>query len=283
MIGVADDRGMVGLEHDFEALHRKGKDDADWFQLHLGNLIQEAVGPAAAARITTQIHRVDGHDICRVHVEPSSRPVYVRLTDARESFFVRLNGRTSEIRDPDEIARYVEDRWGPGVVAPAESKPDLRIVRAAEADKYRRHLPLYGLEAAAGHFLYNRPAEDGEPDWIEVPESVHPREGMFVVTVRGKSMEPRIADGSYAVLRFPVEGSRNGRIVLLELTEAEDPEGGGRYTLKRWRSEKTAADDSEGGWQHERIVLESLNPDVPSITLTNAEGARVIAEFVATV
>ena len=101
--------------------------------------------------------------------------------------------------------------------------------------------------------------------------------------VSGKSMEPRIADGAYAVLRFPVEGSRNGRIVLLELTEAEDPEGGGCYTLKRWRSEKTAAEESEGGWQHERIVLESLNPDVPSITLTNAEGARVIAEFVATV
>ncbi len=283
VIGVADDRGMVGLEHDFEALHREGKDDADWFQLHLGNLIQEAVGPAAAARITTQIHRVDGHDICRVHVEPSSRPVYVHLTDAGESLFVRLNGRTSEIKDHDEVARYVEDRWGSRVGAEAESKPALRLVKAAEADKYGRHLPLYGLEAAAGHFLYNRPAEDGEPDWIEVPESLHPREGMFVVRVRGKSMEPRIADGSYAVLRFPVEGSRNGRIVLLELTEAEDPEGGGCYTLKRWRSEKTAAEESEGGWQHERIVLESLNPDVPSITLTNAEGARVIAEFVATV
>lgn len=39
---------------------------------------------------------------------------------------------------------------------------------------------------------------------------------------------------------------------------------------------------SVADWRHERIVLESLNPEVPSITLTDAEGARVIAEFVTT-
>jgi len=148
----------------------------------------------------------------------------------------------------------------------------------------RSDMMLKDQDAANIHFgfLYNRPSEDGEPGWVEVPESLHPREGMFVITVRGKSMEPRIADGSYAVLRTPVVGSRNGRIVLVELTEAEDPEGGARYTMKRWRSKKAAAEAGEGGWRHERIVLESLNADVPSITLSNAEGARVIAEFVAT-
>jgi len=284
LIGVADDRSIVGLEHDYQAIHRDGKDDADWFQLHLGNLIQEAVDTAAATRVTTQIHHVDGHDICRIHVEPSTRPVHARLGGAGESFFVRLNGRSTEITDRGEIAKYVEDRWGPIVGGPPTiaSKPAPRLVPAAEADKYRGHLPLYSLEAAAGNFLYNRPADDGESHWIEVPESLHPRQGMFVVTVRGKSMEPRIADGAYAVLRSGVEGSREGRIVLVELSEAEDPEGGGRYTLKRWHSEKEAAEPEEGGWRHERIALESLNPDVPSITLTDGEGAKVIAEFVAT-
>ena len=45
--------------------------------------------------VTTQIHRVDGHDVCRTHVEPSSRPVYARNVDGgTEAFFVRINGRT---------------------------------------------------------------------------------------------------------------------------------------------------------------------------------------------
>jgi type I restriction enzyme R subunit len=169
-----------------------------------------------------------------------------------------------------------------GVLVLGDSKPGFDIVPAAQADKFRRHLPVYSLQAAAGQFLYNRPAEDGELGWIEVPASLHPREDMFVVTVRGKSMEPRIGDGSYAVFRAPAEGSRDGRIVLVELTEPEDPEGGGRYTIKVWRSDKAATEPSEGGWRHDRIVLEPLNSAFKPIVLTGPEGARVIGDFVAT-
>jgi type I restriction enzyme R subunit len=167
-----------------------------------------------------------------------------------------------------------------GESVPTHSTPALRLVSAAQADKFQRHLPVYSLEAAAGQFLYNRPFGNDELGWIEVPESFHPREDMFIVTVRGKSMEPRIADGSYAVLRAPVPGSREGRIVLVELTETEDPEGGGRYTLKRWHSEKSVAEESEGGWRHERIMLQSINNAFEPIVLTDSQGARVIAEFV---
>jgi SOS-response transcriptional repressor LexA len=280
VIGVADDRSIVGLEHDYEALHREGKDDTDWFQLHLGNLTQNAMGATAAARITMQIHRVDRHDICRVHVEPSSRPVYARLADTGESFFVRLNGRTSEIKEKDEIRRYVEDRWGPPIGAPAESKPALPLVPAAEADKYRRHLPVYSLEAAAGHFLENRPVE--ELGWVEVPQSLHPREGMFVAQVRGHSMEPRVPDNSWVVFRSNVVGVREGRLLLVELTEADDPEGGGRYTLKRWHSEKKSVEAHEGGWRHEHILLQSLNPRYAPIAVEGSEDVRVVSEYVAT-
>jgi len=282
VIGIADDRSMVGLEHDYEALHREGKDDADWFQLHLANLIRDAIGPAAAARITTQIHRVDGHDICRVHVEPSSRPIYTHLADAgAESFFVRINGSTLEVTDSDEIARYVEDRWARLGVAPdVETKPALRLVSAAQADKFRRHLPVYSLEAAAGLFLENRPIE--ELGWVEVPNKLAPGKGMFVAQVRGRSMEPRVPDNSWVVFRSDVAGAREGRLLLVELSEAEDPEGGGRYTLKRWHSEKKGVEPDEGGWRHERVELQALNASYGPIVLVNGAGARVVAEYVAT-
>src|SRR5438093_9389811 len=70
VIGVADDGRIVGLEHDYATLHRPGKDDADLFLLHLNRLLENAVGLAAAANVTTTIHHVDRHDLCRVHVDP---------------------------------------------------------------------------------------------------------------------------------------------------------------------------------------------------------------------
>jgi phage repressor protein C with HTH and peptisase S24 domain len=56
---------------------------------------------------------------------------------------------------------------------------------------------------------------------------------MFVAKVVGKSMEPRIPDGSYCVFAAPVQGTRQGKIVLAQLRDQADPEGGERYTLKR--------------------------------------------------
>ena len=74
-----------------------------------------AVGLAAAANVTTQVHRVDGSDICRVHVEPSGHPVYAEIPTVqgkRRSFFIRLNNGTRAIEDDLEIERYVAQRWG---------------------------------------------------------------------------------------------------------------------------------------------------------------------------
>lgn len=95
-------------------------------------------------------------------------------------------------------------------------------------------------------------------------------------------MEPAIPDGAVALfVANPVggalPGSREGKTVLARLTEASDPEGGGAYTVKRYHSEKVADD---GGWRHASIELRSLNPEVPSITLTRDQDVDVIAEFV---
>ncbi len=58
---------------------------------------------------------------------------------------------------------------------------------------------------------------------------------MFVVRIEGRSMEPRIPDGSYAIFRPVPGGSREGRILLVELQGEVDPELGTAYTVKRWR------------------------------------------------
>jgi phage repressor protein C with HTH and peptisase S24 domain len=88
-------------------------------------------------------------------------------------------------------------------------------------------------------------------------------------------MEPRIPNGSLCVFRKGVVGSRAGRLVLVRNAELADEN---RYTVKRYRSEKTY---TEEGFQHTRIRLESLNPDYPSWDLDEDETKyQIVAEFV---
>lgn len=120
VIGVADDGTIVGLEHDHATLRKTGKGDADLFLLHLNHLLANAVGLAAAANVTTAVHRVDGHDVCRVHVEPSGHPVEAEVTvldkqgqfGKERRFYVRLNNGTRAIDDERERQRYIAQRWG---------------------------------------------------------------------------------------------------------------------------------------------------------------------------
>jgi len=74
----------------------------------------------------------------------------------------------------------------------------------------------------------------------------------------GKSMEPAIPDGSYCLFAAPIEGTRQGKTVLVQLRDAADPETGERYTVKRYESEKTQDSDV---WHHTEITLKPLNPD----------------------
>jgi SOS-response transcriptional repressor LexA len=136
------------------------------------------------------------------------------------------------------------------------------------------HLPRYSVAVAAGKFLENREVE--AEGWEEAPPGLRLTPEMFVAQIAGRSMEPRIPDGSLCVFRANVTGSRQGRLVLVE------SQGGGandRYTVKRYTSVKRQ--DPGGSWEHERIRLEPLNPEFDAWDLDPEEDRfHVIAEFV---
>jgi SOS-response transcriptional repressor LexA len=136
------------------------------------------------------------------------------------------------------------------------------------------HLPRYSLAVAAGKFLENH--EVSEDGWEEVPSSFHPAPAMFVAGIVGRSMEPRIPDGSLCVFRADVTGSREGRLVLVEYL------GGGandRHTVKVYHSIKHQNPD--GTWTHKSIRLAPLNPEFEAWDLDPEEDRfRIVAEFV---
>jgi len=158
-------------------------------------------------------------------------------------------------------------------------RPKLQVVDGAMKDRYVTCVPLIPLDVAAGAFGDPQHVEDGDFEWVEVEPRQRLRQGMFVARVVGRSMEPEIPDGSYCLFRAPVEGSRQGKTVLVQLRDTADPETGQRYTVKRYESRKAAHGDS---WQHEQIVLKPTNPEFEPIVLTGKDSGELnmIAEFV---
>ena len=140
-------------------------------------------------------------------------------------------------------------------------------------------VPVIPLEFAAGAFgpAQTLLADDVEWATVDLGRAVQP--GMFLAQVSGKSMEPRIPDGSWCLFRAPVTGSREGRDVVVELRDSVDPETGSRYTVKRYSSEKVTGGD--GSWRHSRITLTPANPAFEPIVLEDVEEDElaVVAEF----
>ncbi len=144
------------------------------------------------------------------------------------------------------------------------------------ASRYTTHAPVYDLSAAAGEWgPEGIPAEIG---WIAVPNQPLSR-GMFAARVTGRSMEPIIPSDSWCLFRPCPAGSREGRMLLVQVNTQSDPEDGGRYTVKRYHSVKRATED---GWEHQTIQLEPLNNDYQPIEIFSeeADDIRVVGEFV---
>jgi phage repressor protein C with HTH and peptisase S24 domain len=128
-------------------------------------------------------------------------------------------------------------------------------VEARKVKPFETHVPLYSLRAAAGRL--GEEMESAEEDWVRAPEGMQLGPDLFVAHVVGRSMEPRIPDGSLNLFRFHPAGSRQGKILLIQRSGVLDDTA--RYTVKRYTSQKVHSGEDE--WRHERIRLEPLNPE----------------------
>jgi len=182
-----------------------------------------------------------------------------------------------EVKKPEMALPSVLKFYSPN----QKEKPKLTLISSPPQEEwFIRYLPVYTLKAAAGYF---GEGEAVEPEgWVEVDEMGKLDDRMFVACAVGRSMEPKIQNGDYLVFRANPVGSRDGKIVLVQYRGPEDPETGGAYTVKKYRSEKVS--DEEGGWRHKQIILSPLNSEFLPIILEEDEAGsvKVVAEYVAT-
>lgn len=147
-----------------------------------------------------------------------------------------------------------------------------------ESAKFVDFLPFYTIKAACGKFA------DGEDidksGWVRAEGVGKLNANMFVVKASGKSMEPRIPDGSLCVFNRNVAGSRNNKIVLVQHHSFYDPDHSGNFTIKIYTSEKSY-DSKTGEWRHERIILKPVNKDFEPIILSEDDNYNVVGELVA--
>lgn len=195
---------------------------------------------------------------------------YIWCTDRETNdYFKELLG---QLRKEDALEEQPEPEEAPLQVVPSEN------VRP-----YENAVPLVDFKVAAGDFSDMQFTEDCE--WVALPDHLKPADGMFVAQVVGESMNRRIPNGAWCLFQRPPGGTRQGKIVLVQHRDIQDPETGGSFTVKRYVSEKQA--DPETDWSHLKIELRPDSSDAAfePIVLESDSAAdlRVIGEFKAVI
>ena len=162
------------------------------------------------------------------------------------------------------------------VIESQEEQQEATITPLHIHDTYQPgRIPLYTLRAACGRFEDNElPVADG---WVDASgHGFSPdKDRYFAVHAKGDSMLPLIHDGDICVFEWYTGGSRKGEIVLMQIRDF-DPEYDGRYTIKRYDSEKIVTEDY---WEHKSITLSPRNPAFEPIVVREDESVRTIGIF----
>lgn len=142
----------------------------------------------------------------------------------------------------------------------------------------RNPIPLFDFYAAAGTFSEIQSNKDYT--LIEGPENSS-KNDYFACRIIGESMNRVIPNGSICLFKSYTGGSRNGKILLIENRDLQDPDFNSAFTIKTYSSEKFVSKES---WEHTLIKLRpnSFDSDYQNIIITeeNAQEMRVVGEFV---
>jgi phage repressor protein C with HTH and peptisase S24 domain len=116
---------------------------------------------------------------------------------------------------------------------------------------------------------------------IDAPKQYCSTQGLFACQVIGESMNRVIPNGSICLFKRYTGGSRNGKIVLVENFDYQDPDFNSAFTIKTYSSQKKSNCDS---WRHTLIVLRpnSYDKTYHDIILTeeNSDNMRIVGTFV---
>lgn len=203
----------------------------------------------------------------RTLLSRAQKGCYIYCTDQETATYFK-----SRLAVPEQVQVMNEP------TTPAKVYP-FRILPATEVKPYINAIPVFDLKIAAGSFSAEQNIDDRE--WMELPDHFRIQQGLFVAQVKGQSMNRVIPDGAWCLFRANPGGTRQGKVVLVELRSQFDPETRARHTVKQYFSEKTV--DKNGEVENSRIELRP-NSDLPEfqpmvLNEDETEDYFVVGEF----
>jgi predicted HTH transcriptional regulator len=107
IIGVDDDRNILGLDSDIQTL---GKKNLDGFELQLIQVIRNYIGSEYSSHIKISFEKIENKDVCWIKVSKSSSPIFVKF-EGKEHFFNRAGASTQSLSRAEQSA-YEREHWG---------------------------------------------------------------------------------------------------------------------------------------------------------------------------
>lgn len=102
IIGVADDKNIIGLEEEISKFHKS----EDKFLLHFKNSLKLRIGEQYYPFIDVHIVQCDGKTVVKVDCKMATSEVYVDLKD----FYVRTNPATDRLEGP-KVVEYIRHHF----------------------------------------------------------------------------------------------------------------------------------------------------------------------------
>ncbi len=106
VIGVDDNKTIIGLASDYGSLIRK---DADGFENHFTQVFHNMIGAEFRQFIKLNWSQIDGKECCVVSVLPSRKPAYLKNDNNGEEFYIRTGNGTTSLK-LSEANAYIDSR-----------------------------------------------------------------------------------------------------------------------------------------------------------------------------
>jgi superfamily II DNA or RNA helicase/HKD family nuclease/phage repressor protein C with HTH and peptisase S24 domain len=178
---------------------------------------------------------------------------------------------------PDNLYKYITDVYSKQKENSDSNQEE--TLSEATNDQPQFTIPFYDLYAAAGSF--SELQSENSFSQIDVDEKYAKGNDYFALKVIGESMNRRIPNGSICIFKKHSGGSRDGKIVLVENRDIQDPDFESRFTVKTYSSQKSIQKET---WGHTQIVLKpnSFDKKYTDLILNEeeAKGMKVIGEFI---
>ncbi len=114
LIGIDDDKIILGLEKDFNTFK---KATPDYYEIHLRNNLHNQMGVKNVSKnIRIQFEEIELNKIiCKIKILAANEPIFIKTKNkngqTEEKFFVRSGNSSQEIKSAIEINDYINSRF----------------------------------------------------------------------------------------------------------------------------------------------------------------------------